>query len=141
MSPPVSIGGLSYQRIIALLKEGQPIEVVGLCFGMWDNRDLIEISNFEPMVNLDNSPSRFSIDYEVLFQYILKYEKDGKELVGIFHSHPEYAQVAPSVQDIHFMRHWPYPYIWLIGRAGSDPVVKAFALKEGEIIELPYEVI
>lgn len=141
MSSSVSIGDSSYQKIIKLLKENRPIEVVGLGFGTWSTQGHTTISNFEPMINLDKSPVHFSIDYEVFYQYIIRYEKEGKELVGIFHSHPEYALVAPSVQDIHFMRHWPHPYIWLIGRGGSDPEVKVFALKEGEIIELPFEVI
>jgi proteasome lid subunit RPN8/RPN11 len=136
VSPSVSIGKPCFQEILALLKEDQQIEIVGLGFGIWDTRNHGTISDFEPMLNVDNSPSRFSIDYEVFYQHILKYEKEGKELVGIFHSHPGHAQVAPSLQDIRFMRYWPFPYVWLIGRAGSDPEVKAFALKDGKAIEL-----
>ncbi|MFW9778772.1 MAG: M67 family metallopeptidase [Candidatus Heimdallarchaeota archaeon] len=141
MSPSISIFSSCYQEIISLLKENQPIEVVGLVFGLWEPQNHVNVTDFQPMLNIDESPTRFSIDYEIFYQHIIKYEKEGRELVGIFHSHPENAQLAPSQQDIHYMKYWPYPYTWLIGGDGPDPELKAFALRMGKVIELPIRVI
>ncbi|MFW9856609.1 MAG: Mov34/MPN/PAD-1 family protein [Candidatus Thorarchaeota archaeon] len=141
MSPSISISNSCYREIISLLKEDQPIEVVGLAFGEWEPQDHVNVTDFEPMLNLDESSTHFSIDYEIFYHHIMKYEKEGRELVGIFHSHPKNARLAPSLQDIHFMEYWPYPYTWLIGGDGSDPKLKAFALRKGKVIELPIRII
>lgn len=129
-----------YRKIKRLLSENQEIEVVGLGFGAHKNNQ-IRMTNFVTMTNLDNSAISFSLDYEVLYREIQHHEEKGKNLVGIFHSHPEGAQLYPSQKDYHFMRYWPYPYLWLIGGGGgegSDPKLVIFSLLNGEIIEIPY---
>ncbi len=123
-----------------LLKEDPKIEVVGLCFEIHYESE-IRVKNLVTMTNLDNSAVSFSLDYEVLFREIQLHEKKGERLVGIFHSHPGGARIYPSHRDLHFMRYWPYPYLWLIGNSGigeSNPELAIYTLLNEKIIEIPY---
>ena len=137
----VLISNSIYGQIMRLLKEDLKIEVVGLCFGI-HNESEIRVKNLVTMTNLDNSAVSFSLDYEVLFREIQLHEKKGERLVGIFHSHPGGARIYPSHRDLHFMRYWPHPYLWLIGGGEqSNPRLKLFSLLKEEITELPYSIV
>jgi len=52
----------------------------------------------------------FTISPEIVFDALNKADREGKEIVGIFHSHP--APPHPSNIDMKFMR--PNPVVWLI---------------------------
>lgn len=132
-----------YRRIIQILKEDPKIESVGLSFGIYEE-DKIIIRNFVSVANLDNSTVSFSLDYEVLYKEIQYHEEKEEVLVGIFHSHPEEARLYPSQKDHHFMRYWPYPYLWLIGTIGGGefaPRLAIFTLLNEKIIEIPYLIV
>lgn len=136
----VVISNPVYRQVMHLLKGNPKIEIIGLCFGIAE-KSKIKLRNFVPMVNLDNSAVSFSLDYEVLYREIQRHEKKDKILVGIFHSHPEGAKLYPSRKDQHFMRYWPYPYLWLIGNSGigeSNPELAIYALLNEKIIEITY---
>jgi proteasome lid subunit RPN8/RPN11 len=122
---------------MGLFKRKTKIELVGLTFGNFEH-DHIKITDFVSMKNLDDSPVSFSLDYEVFYREIQNHEKKGEVLVGIFHTHPEEAQGYPSEKDIHFMRNWPYPYLWLIGKGGTEPQISIYSLKDEKILNIPY---
>lgn len=129
-----------YHQIMSLLAENPKIEDVGLCFGIHD-KSKIEIRSFISMVNLDNSAISFSLDYGVLYREIQRHEEKKEILVGIFHSHPEGAKLYPSQKDLHYMRFWAYPYLWLIGGCGgeeADSKLEIFSLMKKKIIEIPF---
>ncbi|MFX0123780.1 MAG: Mov34/MPN/PAD-1 family protein [Candidatus Hodarchaeota archaeon] len=129
-----------YNQIVHLLEENPTIEVVGLCFGIYD-KNRVKIRSFVQMVNLDNSATSFSLDYEVLYREIQHHEKKKENFVGIFHSHPQGAKLYPSQKDLYFMHYWPYPYLWVIGSSreeGTGSQVAIFSLLDKKIVEIPY---
>ena len=129
-----------YHQIMLLVAEKPRIEVVGLCFGNQDKKR-IELRSFKQTANLDDSATSFSLDYEFMYREIQYHEEKREILVGIFHSHPEGAKLYPSQKDLHYMRYWPYPYLWLIGgREGINlnSQLMIFSFLEGEIVEIPY---
>ncbi len=121
-----------------IIEENSEIESVGVGFGTYED-SLIMIKNFIRMANLDNSAVSFSLDYEILYQEIQNHEKKGEILVGIFHSHPKSAKLYPSEKDQHFMRYWPYPYLWIIGgKEESNPKLVIFSLLDEKMVVLPF---
>ena len=132
-----------YNQIFLLLEKKPKVEAVGLCFGECDKKK-ITLRSFKQMVNLDNSATSFSLDYEVLYREIQHHEKKEEILVGIFHSHPEGEKLYPSQKDLKFMHYWPAPYLWLIGGCQGDSnniQLEIFSLLDEVIIRIPYLVI
>ncbi len=127
-----------YRHIMKIIEDNPVNESVGVGFGK-NEGSLIMIEHFIHMANLDNSAISFSLDYEILYQEIQNHEKKGEILVGIFHSHPKSAKLYPSEKDQHFMRYWPYPYLWLIGGTEeSNPKLVIFSLLDEKIVMLPF---
>ncbi|MFX0183901.1 MAG: Mov34/MPN/PAD-1 family protein [Candidatus Hodarchaeota archaeon] len=135
----VVLNRIVYREIIDLLLKKPRIELVGLGFGFSDESQII-LTNFVPMQNLDNSPISFSLDYEVMYKEIQNYEREGKSLIAFFHSHPQNAELYPSNKDLHFMRNWPFPYLWIIGRNNSQPELIIYALIDEKIHKIPFSI-
>jgi proteasome lid subunit RPN8/RPN11 len=135
----VVINKIAYRNISDLLLEESEIELVCLGFG-FSNELKILITNFVCMRNLDESPISFSLDYEEMYKEIQNHEKEGKSLIGFFHSHPHESRLYPSQKDLHFMRNWPFPYLWLIGSNNSKPNLLIFALVDEKIQRIPYSI-
>ena len=60
--------------------------------------------------NSDESSTSFTIDSTELLEIYTKANRENKEVVGIFHSHP--APPKPSRLDMKFMR--SNPFVWII---------------------------
>ena len=129
-----------HHQIIDLIKNASKIELIGIGFG---NRDppLIMMNKFVHLENLDESEYSFSLDYEVLLKEITYHEKEGRLLLGFFHTHPHYSKIYPSEKDRFFMKYWPYPYLWMIGGRKKSPILRAFSLYDDEIIEISYRIL
>ncbi len=127
-----------FHQIMSLVKSRLRVELVGLVFG-FIHESLIIITDFVQMKNLDQSPISFSIDYEAMYKKIQYFEREKKPLVGFFHSHPDKTSPTPSMRDFHFMKNWPYPYLWLIG-GGESPQLLIYSLIDGEISKLSYTI-
>ncbi|UCG03533.1 MAG: Mov34/MPN/PAD-1 family protein [Candidatus Heimdallarchaeota archaeon] len=137
------LSGIVYNQIMRLLAKNPKIEVVGLCFGIRCH-EKIELKSFVSLVNLDNSSTSFSLDYEAMYQEIQCHEERDEILVGIFHSHPKGTKVYPSQKDLYYMRYWPHPYLWLIGGCGeeeTDSLLSIFSLLNEKIVEIPYSIL
>lgn len=67
-------------------------------------------------------------------------EADGEELVGIYHSHTK-SEAFPSQTDINLAANWPDPlYLICSLEHPDDPVVRAFALRDGSVEEVELDV-
>ena len=73
-------------------------EKIALLFGKIHNSS-IKIENLSILNNLDESPTSFSLDYEIIIKEIQENERKGYTFVGIFHSHPCNANTHPSEKD------------------------------------------
>ena len=67
-------------------------------------------------------------------------EDDGEELVGIYHSHTK-SEAYPSQTDINLAENWPDPLYLICSLENSDePVVRAFAIRDGAVEEVELDV-
>ncbi len=87
-----------------------------------------------PLTNVLHSPTRYRVAPEELFEAFMALERNGRELLGIFHSHP--AGVAyPSATDV---AEAYYPscayFIWAL--RDGEWACRAFRIVAGEIAEI-----
>jgi len=67
-------------------------------------------------------------------------EADGEDLVGIYHSHTK-SEAFPSQTDINLADAWPDPlYLICSLERPDDPVVRAFAIRDGDVEEVDLDV-
>ena len=93
-----------------LAKESLPNESCALLVSDNNKGKEISIIDIIPMKNSDLSVLTFSIDPQELIDTYQKVEKQDRQVVGIFHSHP--AEPIPSSIDKKFME--INPVVWLI---------------------------
>jgi [CysO sulfur-carrier protein]-S-L-cysteine hydrolase len=85
------------------------------------------------------SPMRFNVHPQDLIRITTEIEDRGEELAAIYHSHPR-SGAYPSQTDINLAANWPDP-VWLIcSLAGSEPVVRAFRIRDGGVEEVELDV-
>lgn len=103
-----------------MLKEAHkeyPREVCGVILGQFK----LGIAKAQELVltkNAAESSTRFMIDAEELYKVLVRAEQEGKEMVGIFHSHPTVAK--PSSIDQPFME--VNPIVWIIVGTLNDRI-------------------
>jgi [CysO sulfur-carrier protein]-S-L-cysteine hydrolase len=90
--------------------------------------------------NVAASPLRFEIDGLALMRLIDRFEADGDEIVGIYHSHTR-SEPYPSQTDLNFASLWP-GVEWLIVGVPKEgaPVVRTYRIEDGRIFEAALEV-
>ena len=110
-----------------------PVEACALLFGHFtENAAIVEKVVFTQ--NRLGSYTRFEVNPETVAQAVIEAEKEGLELVGLFHSHP--APAVPSVIDQKYMKLWP-DTLWLI-LSSTDDKMGAYQLlgEEVKIVEI-----
>ena len=65
-------------------------------------------------------------------------ETRGEELAAIYHSHTG-SPAYPSQTDINLAENWPDPLYVICSLADSEPEVRAFAIRDGEVEEVTLE--
>lgn len=109
---------LKNEHIKMMLKEAYreyPKEACGILLGQF-KEDIAKVQELVITKNVAESSTRFMIDAEELYNILLRAEEEGKEMVGIFHSHPTVAK--PSSIDQPFME--INPIVWIIVGTLSD---------------------
>lgn len=103
-APEVAAACLSVQlearlqaSLLQYAKETKPLEACGLLIGT-RYRNMIRIDEVVPCENLDARRDRFRIDPGAIVLAEQRATSTKRELVGIWHSHPESAAV-PSARD------------------------------------------
>ena len=105
-----------------------PIEACALLFGRFTTDEAI-VDQVEVTQNRLDSTNHFEVAPEKVAIAVSSAEKEGWELVGLFHSHP--LNAAPSEIDFKFMKMWP-DIIWLI-LSSIDGSIAAFKLIDSKI--------
>ena len=105
-----------------------PLEACGLLLGGIEG-EVALVSDLKLAQNIEKSTISFTIDPQILLQVYLGAEQEGKELVGIFHSHP--AEAKPSTTDMKFMK--MNPVIWFILSMPKETYA-AYRLQGNEIV-------
>lgn len=86
-----------------------PLEACALLIGVIDEEEAL-VTDLFIAKNMDESSFSFTISPKSLFDALNKADREGKEIIGIFHSHP--APPQPSSIDLKFMK--LNPIVWLI---------------------------
>jgi proteasome lid subunit RPN8/RPN11 len=118
--------------------ESYPVEACGILVGLF-KQEIIEVTRIVHAKNQLESPNRFQIEPEFLLETINKAEKEGLELVGFFHSHPE--DTTPSEIDERYMAYW-IGYVWIIIPVRDGKIAAYFSTRDGVIdasIDINYE--
>ncbi|MGI9256306.1 MAG: Mov34/MPN/PAD-1 family protein [Salinispira sp.] len=92
--PKVRIRREVYQKIKKLAREGLPCEICGYlaseraAFRSGSFAPLIEVTAIFPLRNVDESPEHYRFDPAEQFEAFREAGKQGKKLIGTYHSHP-----------------------------------------------------
>ncbi len=108
-------------------------ERCGLLFGELCGNE-IYITEIVEIENARKSPSEFELDPVQTLKAFERAERDGMEVVGVWHTHPLWIPF-PSLKDREGMR--VYPGVWIIV---SESGIKAYFGSEKGFVEVGIEV-
>jgi len=135
----LTIAGAELSAILKHCRRELPNEACGILGG----RDR-KVESVHPVQNAHPSPSRFAMEPTAQFLAMDEVSRAGRELVGIYHSHPNGPAVLSSV-DLQEAC-WPgttspnYPgavQVIVSLQDCASPVVRGYAANRGMFIEVP----
>ncbi|ADE36219.1 Mov34/MPN/PAD-1 family protein [Methanohalophilus mahii] len=119
--------GISQEHLSIILEElesNRPFEACGVLLGINEGY-VASIKRVVPVKNSRRTQYSFELDSTEFYRIWNDAEKEGMDVVGIYHTHP--ANTArPSDRDKKSMRN--FPLIWII--AGNDGVFAYRFVKE-----------
>lgn len=119
------------QAMIRHAKEAFPLECCGLLAG--------SLGRIDRVIRCSNelqSDKAFSIPAVELFSAQRSIREKGKELLGIYHSHPR-SEAVPSPRDLAEF-HYPRVGCWIISLQGGEAVVRCFKLEGNSFQEVSF---
>lgn len=119
-----------YAAIIEHVRRNAPEEACGILAGDADGY----VRKVFLMENVEHSSDFYMLDSTEQFQVFDKMEKEGMELVAIFHSHPYFAAV-PSARDLE-LAFFPDSLYLIISLAGDAPESHAYSIVDGAVREV-----
>jgi proteasome lid subunit RPN8/RPN11 len=135
-SPVLVIGEGLWQSVLVHLNACLPNEGVGLLATL-DEPGLVRAVRFYPGRNLNESPSRFTMDPLEVLRACEDMEMEGTRLGGVVHSHPTTAP-EPSQTDL---RELAMPdVVNLIVQLRPRVLARAWRITPGGSVELPIRV-
>ena len=139
--PVVILGREQLAQINEHARQAYPGECCGLLIGVRESR--IEVRGAHPAVdqNLDRARDRYQLDPREIHQVDVASEREGMEVIGFYHSHPDHPP-SPSATDKEHA--WP-GYVYLISSvtATGPGETRAWVYYEplGRFIERAVEVV
>ncbi len=128
------IGRELADEIVAHAREEAPNECCGLVAGRDGRASAVHRTR-----NAFASPTRYEIHPTDQLRTMTAIEEGGEEIAAIYHSHTM-SEAYPSQTDINLARNWPDPLYVICSIAGSEPVLRAFAIRDGQVEEAPLEI-
>ena len=117
-----------------------PNEACGLLAGSPINVDTtdgplaVSAEHFYPMANADASPVTYRLDPSEQLKVFNEVDRQGLELVGIFHSHT-HSDAVPSETD-RKQAFYPDAHYLLVSLTDrSNPVLRGYTIRDGEVQE------
>ena len=114
--------------MIAHARAAAPRECCGLLIGLGPR-----IEEARPSRNLDPSPARFLIDPQDHFAAIRAARASGRQIVGVYHSHPS-SPALPSPSDVSEAAYADYVYL-IVSLVSEPPDIRAFRFQAGSFAE------
>ena len=122
-------------EIVAHSRDDLPNECCGLIGGN-DG----EMTSVHRARNAAATWLRYEVHPSDQFRIMERIEEAGEDLVGIYHSHTK-SEAYPSQTDINLADGWPDPLYLICSLEHSDePVVRAFAIRDGAVEEVELDV-
>ena len=115
-----------YDAIIAHARKEFPLEACGILGGTAG-----VVSEYYPMANTDKSNEHFTMEPKEQFAVIKDLRAKGKEMVAIYHSHPE-TPARPSEEDIRLALTPGVSYL-IVSLAGAAPEVRSYRIEQGMV--------
>jgi proteasome lid subunit RPN8/RPN11 len=123
-----------YDAVIAHAKREAPIESCGYFAG----KDGI-VTELFTLTNTDKSCEHYSMDPAEQFAAVRSARAKGLSVIAGYHSHPA-SPARPSEEDIR-LAYDPALLYAIISLAASEPAMKVFSIKKGEVTAVDLEVI
>jgi proteasome lid subunit RPN8/RPN11 len=117
-------------EIIAHAREDAPNECCGIIAGL-DGR----ATRVYRARNEFASPLRYRIDSDDQYRINQEIEDSGEEIAAIYHSHTR-SPAYPSQTDINLAEAWPDPVYLICSLEPSEPEVRAFSIRDGQVEEV-----
>jgi proteasome lid subunit RPN8/RPN11 len=117
-----------FDQMVAHAQADAPNE----CCGMIASRDGEAVEVY-PAVNAAASPLRYEIDGPEQYRIQMAIEDAGLELGAIYHSHTR-SDPVPSQTDIN-LAFYPEALYVIVGLAGAEPDVRAYAIRDGRVTD------
>jgi proteasome lid subunit RPN8/RPN11 len=138
----VSVPGDLVEEVGSIREESRPHEACALLFGtMRDANDVLvyEVMSMRQVENVLKSPVAFEVDPVIQYQVMMQEEAQGRELLGILHTHPGNQFV--SATDVLYMKNASRMtrFCWLIAGDGIDGRLEigAYVVNTGTIRDIP----
>jgi proteasome lid subunit RPN8/RPN11 len=124
--------------LITHAKEISPNE----CCGLVGAKDGLTSSIYKLTNSAGNPLVTYEAEPEDLFAAQREMRERGESLAAIYHSHPRSAEPFPSETDVR-LAYYPDATYLIVGLAGPQPIVRAFAISEKEHSwqEVEYEIL
>ena len=139
-TPTLRLTLAQYQVIVAHCYDGLPNEACGVLAGPIEgaSEPVGPVTQVYPCENADASARSYTVDSRQLLQAMRDAESRGDELVGVWHSHT-HTDAYPSDTDVRqaFEPTWIYVIVSL---KQPEPVLRAYRIREGKIVEVDVEV-
>jgi proteasome lid subunit RPN8/RPN11 len=123
-----------YEQIVRQAQAEAPNE----CCGMIASRDGEAVA-VHPAINQAASPLRYEIDGAEQYRIQMAIDDAGLDLGAIYHSHTRSAP-QPSQTDIN-LAFYPEALYIIVGLAGSEPEVRAYTIRDGQVAEAELTVV
>jgi proteasome lid subunit RPN8/RPN11 len=129
----VVLNGGIIERIRALSRQGYPDEVCGLLIGRADGAWTRVEALSEAVNRAPSAKRRFLLDPDDFLAAELRARKTGRDVVGVWHSHPDHPAL-PSPTDLEHA--WPgYSYVIVAVTTDGLPEVRSWRLHDGRFVE------
>ncbi|HLS89566.1 MAG TPA: M67 family metallopeptidase [Sphingobacteriaceae bacterium] len=126
---PLEIPRSIYDAMLAHGRLWAPLEACGIVAGQGDRA-----VRFYPTENAEKSPTRYSIPPEDILRILREIEREGNQLLAIFHTHPA-TPAYPSAVDIQ-LAYYPEAVYLIMSLADPEaPVLRGFYIRGGEVTE------
>jgi proteasome lid subunit RPN8/RPN11 len=126
----VEVRRAALDRLVAHAREALPDECCGLLVGSGDC-----VEEAVPARNVRASPTRYEVDPADHFAVIRRVRREGREIVGAYHSHPSTAAV-PSPTDLAEAYDDTLLYVIVSLRDAQRPEVRGFRIAAGQVREV-----
>ena len=123
-----------FESIVAHARKGLPHEVCGY---LSENEGKV-VAHYE-LSNIDAAADHFSMKPEEQFAAVKDMRGKGLRLRAVYHSHPE-TPARPSPEDIRLAHDPEISYV-IISLAETEPAIKSFRIRKGEVTEEQIEII